>query len=141
MALAGHPCVISAKSSSPMPSAGDEIDGINNVSYSPNVDLLDVTDFKDTTGFKLKLAGLKDGSISLSGDFEAADAPQALLRTSWSSGASVWITCIFDPNASTGSKGFKVECKVESWEVTTAVDGKVEFSCSLQFTAAPVADS
>ena len=139
MALAGHAVVVYFKATSGTPSGSDEVDGLNSVSYSPTVDLLDVTDFKDTTGFKLKLAGLKDGSVSLSGDFEAADAPQVLVRTSWSSGASGWVSFIFDPSASAGSQGFKVECKVENFEISASVDGKVEFSASLSFTGAPVA--
>lgn len=141
MALAGHPVVVYAKATSASPSAGDEVDGINNVTYSPSLDLLDVTDFKDSTGAKLKLGGLKDGSISLSGDLEMTDAPQALLRTAAGDGSSVWMSCYFNPSGSTGQKGFKVECKVESFEITAAVDGKVEFSASLQFTGAPVVDA
>jgi len=139
MALAGHPVVAYLKASASAAIAGDEVNGLNNVGYSPTVDLLDVTDFQDTTGFKLKLAGLKDGSISLSGDYEPTDAPQGLIPSSWSSGASVWCTLHFNPSGSASTKGFQVECKVESFEITAAVDGKVEFSCSLQFTGAPVA--
>lgn len=137
MALAGHPVVVSLKSTSAAVVAGDEVAGLNSVDYSPTVNMLDVTDFKDTTGFKLKLAGLKDGSISLSGDFLSGDAPQVLARSSWSSGASIWATLNFDPSASAGSKGFNVECKVENFKVSAAVDGKVEFTASLQFTGAP----
>jgi predicted secreted protein len=141
MALAGHPVKVYAKSTGATPTASDEVDGINNVTYSPKVDLLDVTDFKDTSGAKLKLAGLIDGSISLSGDYEPTDAPQSLLRTSMTSGASVWLSVHFNPSGTTGTKGFIVECKVESFEVSAAVDGKAEFSCSLQFTGAPAVDS
>lgn len=140
MALAGHPVKCFVKASNASPVSGDELDGINNVSYSPSLDILDVTDFKDTTGFKKKLAGLKDGSVSFSGDFEPTDAPQSLLRSSWLSGASIWTTLHFDPSAAAGSRGYQVECIVESFEISAAVDGKVEFSCSLQFNGAPVVD-
>lgn len=141
MALAGHPVKIYAKASGTAPSGSDEVDGINNVTYSPKLDLLDVTDFKDTSGAKLKLGGLKDGSISLAGDFEPSDAPQALLRTAAGDGSSVWISTHFNPSGSTGTKGFIVECKVESFDISAAVEGKAEFSCSLQFTGAPSVDS
>ena len=139
MALPSHPAVVYAKSTNAAPSGSDEIDGLNSVGYSPSVDLLDVTDFKDTTGAKLKMAALSDGSISLSGDLEIGDAPQALLRSSMLTGASVWITIHFNPSGSAGSKGFQVECKVESYDINASVDGKNEFSASLQFTGAPVA--
>lgn len=137
MPLPSHPVLVYAKSVVTAPSGSDEIDGINSVTYSPSVDLLDVTDFKDTSGAKLKMAALQDGSISLSGDLELADAPQALLRSSMASGASVWITFHFNPSASAGSKGFQVECKVESFDISASVDGKNEFSASLQFTGVP----
>lgn len=139
MALAGHPVLVYAKATNAAAVSGDEVDGINSVSYSPSLDLLDVTDFKDTTGTKLKLAGLKDGSISLSGDLEMTDAPQTLLRTAAGDGSSVWMTIHFNPSGAASAKGFQVECKVESFEISAAVDGKVEFTASLQFTGAPVA--
>lgn len=139
MALAAHPVVVYAKSVVTAPSGSDEVDGINSVSYSPSLDLLDVTDFKDSTGAKIKLAGLKDGSISLSGDLEMTDAPQALLRTAASDGTSVWLTIHFNPSGSASAKGFQVECKIESFEISASVDGKVEFSSTASFTGAPVA--
>lgn len=140
MALAGHPVVVYVKATSASAIAGDEIDGINNVSYSPTVDMLEVTDFKDTSGYRQKLAGLRDGSITLSGDLEMADAPQDLLRTAFGDGTSVWATLHFDPGGSAGSKGFKVECKVSANDVSASFDGKVETSFTLDFTAAPAAE-
>lgn len=139
MALAGHPVLVYAKATNAVAVSGDEVDGINSVSYSPSLDLLDVTDFKDSTGTKLKLGGLKDGSVSLSGDLEMTDAPQGLLRTAAGDGSSVWMTMHFNPSGAASSKGFQVECKVESFEISASVDGKVEFSASLSFTGAPVA--
>ena len=139
MALPAHPSLVYAKASATTAVSGDELDGINSVTYSPSVNLLDITDFKDTSGAKLKLAGLIDGSLQLAGDLEIADAPQALLRSSMVSGASVWMTIHFNPSGSASSKGFQVECKVESFEISASVDGKAEFSCSLQFSGAPVA--
>ena len=139
MALAGHQVKVFAKVSVSATAPADEIDGINNVNYSPAVDLLDVTDFKDPSGAKLKLAGLLDGTISLSGDLELADAPQNLLRASIT-GASVWITCQFNAGAALGLRGFTVECKVASFEIGAAVEDKVSFSAEIQFTGAPIAD-
>lgn len=137
MALAAHPVKVYVRSDNTAAGASDEVDGLNSVEYSPSVDLLDVTDFKDTSGAKLKLAALTDGSISLSGDLEAADTPQALLRSSMLTGASVWATLHFNPSGSSNQKGFKVECKVASYKVSASVDGKAEFSADLQFTGAP----
>lgn len=140
MALAGHSVAVYWKATSGSYSGG-EVDGIKSVGYSPSLDLLDVTDFKDTTGAKLKLAGLKDGSIKLSGNLEMADVPQALIRTNAGDGVSGYATVIFAPSASTGSKGFQVECKVASFDISASPDGTVDFSCDLQFTGAPAVDA
>ena len=98
--------------------------------------MLDVTDFKDSSGVKLKLAGIEDGSFSLSGDLESADAPQALIRSSFDTGATIYLTVQWDPSASAGSKGYSYPCIVESYEVKGGVDGKAEFSASLQLNGA-----
>jgi predicted secreted protein len=140
MALAGHPVKVYAKAAAGTPAGSDEVDGINNVTYSPEVNLLDVTDFKDTTGAKRKLAGLRDGSAQLQGDYEQADAPQALLRSSID-GTTVYMSFHFNPSGSVGTKGFIVPCKVASFEISAEVDGKVTFSASLQFDDVPAVDA
>ena len=139
MPVAANPVVVYIKASSAAPVAGDEVDGINNYSFGPKMDLLETTDFKDTTGAKTKIAGLLDGTISLSGMAEMSDAPQNLLRSSWLSGASVWCTIHWNPSGGAGTKGYQVECKVESWESSGEVAGLANFSVSLSFTGAPVA--
>ena len=50
-----------------------KIDGINDFSFSPSNDMLDTTDFKDTTGAHTRLPGLQVSSVSLSGDYEHGD--------------------------------------------------------------------
>ena len=140
MSLAGHPVAVYWKATSGAYS-GSEVDGIKSVTYSPSLDLLDVTDFADTTGAKLKLAGLKDGSIKISGNLEMADTPQALIRTNAGDGVVGYATVIFNPSGSTGSKGFQVACKVAGFEISASVDGTVDFSCDLQFTGAPAVDA
>lgn len=137
MALAGYATIVYAKASSSSVVSGDELDGIKNIEYGPTLDQLDITDFKDTGNARAKLSALRDGTISLSGDCVMSDAPQGVLRTAATDGSSVWISVEFDPSGSSGSKGFKVECKVADYKISSAVDGIIQFSCSLQFTAAP----
>lgn len=139
MALAGHQATVFAKASVAAVVAADEVDGINNIDYSPSVDLLDVTDFKDTSGAHKKLAALLDGSATLSGDLELADAPQTLLRASIT-GASVWLTFHFNSAAAAGSRGFQVECKMANFKIGAAVEDKVQFSIEAQFTGAATVD-
>lgn len=136
MAIAAHLAKIYVKSTSATATSSDEVKGLNDFSASSSKTMLDVTDFKDSAGVKLKLAGLEDGSFSLSGDLESADAPQALIRSSFDTGANVYLTVQWDPNASTGSKGYTYPCIVESYEVKGGVDGKAEFSASLQLNGA-----
>lgn len=138
-ASAAHLTKVYAKASSAAPGASDEVDGLDDYSLSKARDVLEVTTFKDTSGAKKRILALKDGSISLSGNFESADAPQKLIRSSHDSAASIWIQIESDPSAGAGDKGFQVECLVESFEVKGGVDGKAEFSASLTFNAAPVA--
>lgn len=111
----------------------NEVDGLNDASYAPNADLLDTTDFKDGTT-RTRIVGLRDFSVSLSGDYEHSDTAQALLRSSEASGATVYLRLLWD-----GTNGVKVTCKVESFTVKGSVAGKVEFSCSLKATAAAAA--
>lgn len=140
MALPAHPAAIYAHSSSGSYS-GHEIGNIDKVGYSPAVDLLDVTDFKDTSGAKKKLAALTDGKVSLDGWVDMSDTAQNLLRSSMATGASVWVTWIFSPSSSTGSKGFQVECKVKDFTIAGDTPGAVTFVCSLEFTGAPAVDA
>jgi predicted secreted protein len=139
MALAAHPLKFYLRSDVTTPTSADEVAGINSVDFGPSIDLLDVTDFKDATGAKIKLAALTDGSIGVSGDLAPTDAPQILFRSLFLSGASAWATVHFNPSGSAGQKGFQVETKVASYKISAKVDGKAEFSAELQFTGAVVA--
>mgnify|MGYP001216037560 CR=1 FL=1 len=136
MATAAHPSKVYIKATSASAVSGDEVDGINDFKFSSSLDLLDVTDLKDTSGAKLKLSALKDGTASLSGDWEGADAPQIALRTASFDGTSVWLTLHLDPTGSANQKGFKVECKVSGFDVGGAVADKVTTSFNLAFTGA-----
>jgi len=137
MPLPGHLIVLEASLDD---AAYTEIDGINNIDWGPMRDLLETTDFKDTTGAKTRLAALKDGSVTLSGDFEEADANgQGRIRAKFDDGATLYLRAKFAPSAGAGSQGFKVATLVESWSISTAVDGKVEWTCTLQFNGVPVA--
>ncbi len=128
MAIAAHPLqfLVSATDGSYV-----EMDGINDISFGPSADLLETTDFKDTTGTKSRIAGLKDGTIQFSGDYESADAPQASVLTQMTAGSALWCKILWN-----GSTGHKVQGIVESVEIKGSFDGKVEFSATVQFNGA-----
>ena len=124
MAIAAHPAVVDVSTDD---ITYNEVDGINDFSFDPGVDILDTTDFKDTSGAKTKIVGLQDTSVEISGDYEDADTNgQNIIRTGFLNGTSVYIGFKYD-----GTDGYKVQCLVESFSITGSVDGKVEWSASL----------
>ena len=104
--------------------ANDLVVGLREFSIKDSATVLDITDMADTTGYKKRMAGLKDYSVSLSGDFSQADAPQALLRAV--AGDTLYVSILPD-----GTNGFSYKCMVESFETKGSVDGLVEISVSL----------
>lgn len=111
-------------------SSWTEIDGVTSCSIGRNRDMLDITSFKDTSGARKRLAGLKDGTIQISGNLILADAGQTEIRARYNDGADLEFGFKWD-----GSSGTRqtVACKVESYEESATVDGLVEFSATLQF--------
>ena len=139
MPLASHLARFYVRSDNTVPTGTDEVLGINSATLNQEANLLEVTDFSDTSGWRKRILGLLDGNVDLSGDLELGNAPQNLIRSSLISGASIWVTCQFNPSGSAGQQGFRVECKVASASFPASVDGKNEFSSSFNFNAAPTA--
>lgn len=134
MAVAGNAVVLSITTIDTAYVAGDELDGINNVSFGPTRDKLDTTDFKDGTAKKY-LMGLTDGAVNLSGQLELGAATvQQRLITGYTTPSNVFAHLVFNPGGAAGYKGFKVECVVESFSVDGVHDGIVEVSYTLGFT-------
>lgn len=139
MAVAAHPTLVYVKATNAAAVGGDEVAGITSCTNGQSADLLDVTAFKDTSGWRQRILGLLDGTVEMSGMAEFGDAPQSLIRSSLLSGASIWVTIHFNPAGSAGQKGFQVECKVASANHSSELEDKVAFDASFSFTAAPVA--
>lgn len=131
MALAGHAMKISAADSDV---AGDEIDGVKSIDWSESGNMLDTTDTMDTTGVHTRILGLRDLTVTMSGDYESADTGQARLLTNYRAGTTTWLR--FLPN---GSAGFKVSGKVQDFKVNGGFDGTAEFSCTFVGITAPAA--
>lgn len=124
MALAGHASALRVAASD---ATGDVVAGLTSISFGPSGNLMDITDFSDTSGAHKKLLGLVDCNISGSGLYESADTGQALIRSSWASGADIYIR--FLPN---GSTGYKCACKIQDYKIDSSVDGTVTFSFTAQ---------
>ena len=109
--------------------AGTKINGVDNSTFNRLCDILEITQFGDS--YKNRMAGLKDTSISISGNFDPADTNGQLVLEP---GDFVWVQVL--PNGSTGKK---VKMIVENFEHGASVNDKQTFSSSLQGVAAPTA--
>lgn len=136
MPLAAHAVQIHLLTTSATPDAGgaDLVDGINKFDLGLTRELLETTDFKDTTGVKTRLAALKDSEFSCDGDIEPADVVQTRLRTAFDNGTSIFVNLYTNPGGGAGVKGFQVECLVENEKHSGDVASKVTGSWALKGT-------
>lgn len=136
MPLAGHPIVIEV---SPDDAVWTEVDGLNSVSMGNSRDMLDTTDFKDTSGARTRIAGLFDGTLTFSGDLELSDAGQNQCRSRLFDGAALWVRIKFDPTAGAGFQGYKVKTILETADMNSGVEGKNECNFAAPYNGLPVA--
>lgn len=129
MALAGYEVVVKGGASS---NPATEMDGITSVSFGPNRDMLETTKFNNVNANRSRMAGLKDGTIQISGQYIGNDTAQTALRTAWSNGSDFYCQILWD-----GLTGHEVRCAVESYEISADVGGLVEFTATLQFNDIP----
>lgn len=124
---AGHLVFVGLSSS--YGGAYTEIGALSSASLTRDRTVLDLTNFKDTSAHKLKMMGLKDTKLELSGNRDLADAQQSALSSRYDDGASTFIEIGWD-----GSTFKKGEFKVSNFSEKASVDGVVEFSASLEGT-------
>lgn len=136
--VASHLDSVSVRSDTTSAGSSDRIDGLTDASLSESGDFVE-TNYLGGSGYKSRVQTLKDTSADLSGHFMQGDAPQTVLRNARDSGATVYVTFVFDPSAATGSKGKRVPMVVNSYDEKMAPGGVVEFSCKLLGNGAPVA--
>lgn len=122
----GHEVVLEVDISS----TWTEIGGVTSCSINRGREVIDITDFADTSGARKKLMGLKDGSISLSLNLDLSDAGQGEIYDRWADGADLDFGFKWDGSAGTRQT---VACKVESINETGAVEGVVTAEVSLTF--------
>ncbi len=101
--------------------------GINSMSLTQDRTVIDVTDFANVD--KVKILGLKSGTITLSGFKDAGDAGQAILDAALISGADVFVRLLFDAVA-----GFEIVCKVAGTDIAPAIDDVVPITYNLEIT-------
>lgn len=134
MAFAAHASKIEVSTDG---STWYEVDGINDASFEVTRDILDTTDFKDTSGAKTRIMGLQDTKISMSGDYEDTDTNgQNTIRSRFLAGTSIHIGFKLD-----GTDGYKVETYCSKFSTKASVDGKVEFDAEFVSIGAVAAHS
>lgn len=130
--VAGYLAKVGVTTSSSTMTSADYVGGLKSIDFGRARELLETTSFaSNTAGERAFIAGLKNVDISTSGDYDSANTPQGRLVTAYDAGSSVWIQ--YAPN---GTAGWKVECKVESFNLADSFDGKAEFDCALKATGA-----
>jgi predicted secreted protein len=127
MAIAAHPGAVHFAATD----TTGEVDGITSYEMSVNGEMLDTTDFKDTSGWHSRILGLMDATFTVSGDVESADSPQLLMRSTLATGATSYIRILPD-----GSTGFKCAVKTQDYKISGEVNGKAQFSATFVATGA-----
>ena len=106
------------------------VDDLDDCSISFNGEILDDTAFSTGhPGYRSRLVGLFDVSISGSGNYSTA-AGQAAIRTAFFARNPIWIQYL--PTGSTSGNGFQTSFVIESCEIAGAIADKNTISFSLQ---------
>lgn len=94
--------------------------------------MLDVTEFGDTANDRI--AGLFDFSPTAGGHYDASDTAQTAIQSAFLNGTAIYVRSLFD-----GTNGYKVQCRVSTFELTPELTGTTTFSATFVTIAAPTA--
>ena len=109
---------------------------LNNISNPFTGDTLDTTTF-DSNCFREFIAGLRSGTIDISGLYDPTDTNgQSALWTAFVNGTTLTTTqkpkILWD-----GTNGLECDGVVSSFNINGVVEGLINFSATLQLTGAP----
>lgn len=109
----------------------------DNVTFPQAIDPLDVTTF-GTLLARSFIAGLADGGqVQISGPLDSALGTLLAANKAAQIAGTASFTCLYGPGGSvSGQLSQSAEVLINSYQVTTAVGGRVEYSASLQITGA-----
>ena len=108
---------------------GAKINGVDSSTYNRMAEMLEITQFGDD--YQKRIAGMKDTSVSLSGNYDPLDTAGQL---DLEPGDFVYIGIYPE---GTGTAGKQIPMAVESFDQSSSATGKQEFSCSLSGNGAP----
>lgn len=132
MASAGYATGFYCNSSNSFAGA-NEVDGIKEVSFDPQMADLDTTNFKDTSNGHTRIAGLLDCDVSCSGDWLPSDTPQALIRSQFFARSACWLKLVPD-----GTNGWSGSFLCTNFKVDPKVDGLNPFSAQFKLNAGTI---
>lgn len=116
----------------------NKLDGITEAPVQMAEDSVD-TNYLGSDGWKRNAQTLKSFTIPLSGHLFKGSAPHALLKSSFLTGATVYLLVIEDAAATAGSQGWRFPVRVTSYEEGKSSGDLITLSCSLAGQGAPVA--
>lgn len=94
--LGANTKVYFAPDSSGSPGTFTEATGIEDVDLTDSREIIDRTDFADTTGARRRLLGLRDLSATFGGQWDDADTGQDNARAGLANGTYVWMKVLWD---------------------------------------------
>ncbi|QSQ19325.1 hypothetical protein JY651_28765 [Pyxidicoccus parkwayensis] len=116
----------------------NKLDGISEAPVQFAEDSVD-TNYLGSDGWKRNAQTLKSFTIPLSGHVMKGSAPHALLKSSFMTGATVYLLVVEDAAAPTGSQGWRFPVRATSFDEGKSAGDLVTLSCSLSGQGAPVA--
>ena len=105
----------------------------DSASLNQGGDVLDDTDLATNAGFRSRLVGLHDWSISAEGNLVASDPALAQIRDAWLNRTVLYVQYLPD---ATLPNGFQGQVVVENFNLAGDVSGKETVSISLQAVGA-----
>jgi len=118
------------------PPAGESFSNVPAVSATLNHggDVLDDTDMvlpsgDPNFGFRSRILGLRDASCSITANYDAASAVLTQIRDAWKDKLKLLVRYLPD---GTTANGFEFEGPVESFSITSDINGLVTVDISIQ---------
>ena len=104
-------------------------------SLESSSEVLETTDLATNAGYRTRILGLQDWSISCDSNYTTGDAALTLIRTAFQNRTALHVRYL--PRGSGQlAEGFKGQCVVESYNLTGEVGGLETVAISLQANGA-----
>ncbi len=113
-----------------------EIGGVTSCSFDRDVNLIDITSIQDATAAKVRINGLKDGKIEMSGNLFLSDTAQTAIRASLADLVVDYLRVKFNGS---GGTYLTVTVFLESYGESAGVGDAVTWNASFKFHGSTLA--